>query len=119
MCIRDRVRAVIVDEVLHPRRQLYRLIEALLVRLRVLVQVGGDVPRHGLLCSLCLLYTSLGHFCEELPQDTEHLADRHLLAELLPPELGGVDDASLHETGFFKYGGIVLPLSLIHICGRE
>ena len=46
------VRAVIVDEVLHPRRQLYRLIEALLVRLRVLVQVGGDVPRHGLLCSL-------------------------------------------------------------------
>lgn len=30
----------------------YRLIEALLVRLRVLVQVGGDVPRHGLLCSL-------------------------------------------------------------------
>ena len=39
----------------------------------------------------------LGHFCEELPQDTEHLADRHLLAELLPPELGGVDDASLHE----------------------
>ena len=22
---------------------------------------------------------------------------------------------SLHETGFFKYGGIVLPLSLIHI----
>ena len=39
----------------------------------------------------------LGHFCEELPQDTEHLADRHLLAELLPPELGGVDDASLRE----------------------
>ena len=46
------VRAVIVDEVLHPCRQLYRLIEALLVRLRVLVQVGGDIPRHGLLCSL-------------------------------------------------------------------
>ena len=39
----------------------------------------------------------LACFREELPQDTEQLADRHLLAELLPPELGGVDDASLRE----------------------
>ena len=76
-------------------RQLYRLIEALLVRLRVLVQVGGDVPRHGLLCSL--VYDDLTPF----PVSYTHL----LFAELLPPELGGVDDASLRER--FK------PLQLI------
>ena len=45
------VGAVVVDEVLHPRRQLDGLVERLLVLLGVVVEVDAHIPGRGL-CSL-------------------------------------------------------------------